>query len=236
MSPRNTVLIVEDDLSVQTLVRGYLELQDHAVVAVGTASEAYEEIRNRKYDVVLLDMGLPDEEGLAVARRINAVTDTPIIFVTGRDDEESRIVGLEVGAADYVSKPFHPRELSLRIRNVLKRKSAKDPVNREQLQFTFGPWKVDLSRRTVVNENGAIADLTRAELEVLIALLRAKSRVLTRDQLLDAIQSEAGKASDRVIDVLVSRIRKKLELKSKGSPAIITVTGVGYKLSEDGWG
>ncbi len=233
MSHPRRVLIVEDDLLVQTLMRGYLELQGLDVTAVSTGAAALREIRNGRYGIVLLDMGLPDEEGVVIARRIASCSDVPIVFVTSKADEESRIVGLEIGAEDYISKPFHPKELNLRIQNILRRSAAVGRRDEQKSFAQLGSWKVDTQRRRVWRDDGTIAELTRAELEVLIALIRANGRVLNRNQLLDVISSDSDKSSDRVIDVLVSRIRKKLNVDLERHDLILTVPGVGYRANDD---
>jgi DNA-binding response OmpR family regulator len=233
MKKMNRLLIIEDDMAVQSLLQGYLETQGFEVVAVRTAQQAFKEVRRRSFDLVLLDICLPDEDGLVVARRLLAIDDVSIMVVTARDDEETRIGGLEIGAEDFVSKPFHPRELVLRIKNILGRQGQASRREPRFKRVSAGPWFVDFECRVVFDRDGREIDLTKAELDILIALLRAKGRVLSRGFLLDVICSEAEKSSDRVIDVLISRIRKKLNVSELSPTLIVTVPGIGYKAAVD---
>jgi two-component system, OmpR family, torCAD operon response regulator TorR len=230
MSRRPRLLMVEDDPAILSLFGAYLEKEGYQVVGAATAASAEALVKKQEFDLILLDLGLPDEDGLVVARRIRASSTVPLVLVTQRSADADKIAGLELGADDYVTKPFNPRELSARIRNILAR--ADRGASRQVLEdvVRFGGWTLDLGRYTLTDGGGNAVPLTRAEFDVLKALLQASGRAVTREMLLDAIRARNTEGSDRAIDVLVSRLRRKLE-SGEGPPTIIiTVLGVGYRI------
>lgn len=231
MSREANLLIVEDEPSVSSLLSAYLEQEGFQVTCAGTASDALKLFGQKSFDLVLLDLGLPDEDGLVVARQLRARAQTPIIFVTQRANDMDRITGLEMGGDDYVTKPFNPRELTARIRNVLRRGSggAKVPAKNKS-SFRFSGWQLDLERRELSHDEKGQANLTRAELDLLAALVQANGRYLSRDFLIDAISQNADGASSKTVDVLVSRLRRKIESDPKSPELVVTVPGYGYKL------
>jgi two-component system, OmpR family, torCAD operon response regulator TorR len=227
------LLIVEDDLTLREVIAAYLGEAGFQVLLAENAKEFYTILAKGHIDLVLLDLELPDEDGLVLARQLKSKSDVPFIIVTGRGDREDRITGLELGADDYVTKPFDPRELILRINNVLNRKGSpnKIPPRRKDIQTVqFGGWNLLLDERSLIHDDGREATLTRAEFDLLASLGLAQGRVKSRDSLIDAISYGNEPPSDRAIDILVSRIRKKVEKNSKRPEWIKTVAGHGYRL------
>jgi|SRR5690349_23110630 two-component system, OmpR family, torCAD operon response regulator TorR len=230
MTRRHRLLVVEDDPAILSLFVAYLEKDGYQVAGAATAAGAEAMVKKQEFDLILLDLGLPDEDGLVVARRIRASSTTPLVFVTQRASDADKIAGLELGADDYVTKPFNPRELSARVRNILARSDKSGSRQGAEDIVRFGDWVLDLGRYTLRGGAGDTVPLTRAEFDVLKALLLASGRAVTRETLLDAIRPKNPEGSDRAIDVLVSRLRRKLE-GSEGRPTIIvTVLGVGYRI------
>lgn len=226
MSRLPRVLVVEDEAAIQELLRYSLEQAHFEVVIVGTAEQALAEIRSELPSVVLLDLMLPGMSGVVLAKQLRADARTrelPIIMVTARADEADRVGGLELGADDYVTKPFSPKELIARIRAVLRRRAphlAGDPVE-------IGPLSLDPLARTVTCE-GRPVDLGPTEFELLQYLMNHPNRALTRDQVLNAIRGDHRFLEDRTVDVYVRRLRAGLG--EHGEAMIETVRGVGYKL------
>ncbi len=229
MSKRANILIVEDDIAVQTLVAGYLETQGFGVRVADRGEALLKHLGSESLDLVLLDLNLPDEDGLVLVRQIRARSSIPIIIMTVRADQADRITGLEIGADDYVIKPFHPRELVARVRNVLRRHGEGAAPGGAPLQFDG--WVLDPDARTLTAPDGRPVTLTGAEFDVLTALARATGRVMSRHQLLDAAAHGGDPPSERAIDVLISRIRKKVEENPRSPRMIVTVQGHGYKLA-----
>jgi len=224
---RPRLLVVEDDPAVLSLFVAYLEKDGYQVAGAATAATAEALVRKQEFDLILLDLGLPDEDGLVVARRIRTGSNIPLVFVTQRSADADKIAGLEMGADDYITKPFNPRELSARVRNILARTDKSRSRQGLGDVVRFGEWLLDLGRYTLSDAAGNAVALTRAEFDVLKALLLAGGRAVTREILLDAIKHKNPEGSDRAIDVLVSRLRRKLE----GPPTVIvTVPGVGYRI------
>jgi len=229
MSRRPRLLVVEDDPAILSLFVAYLEKEGYQVAGAVTAASAEAQIKKQEFDLILLDLGLPDEDGLVVARRIRASSTIPLVFVTQRAADADKIAGLELGADDYVTKPFNPRELSARVRNILARAGSRSLQGVEDV-VRFGEWVLDLGRYTLTDGAGNGVPLTRAEFDVLKALLLASGRAVTREMLLDAIRQKNPEGSDRAIDVLVSRLRRKLESAEGPPTVIVTVLGVGYRI------
>ena len=225
------ILLVEDDETFSAVIAGYLETEGWAVEVVGTGQEMLRRVGSRSYGVVLLDLGLPDEDGLALLRKLVARSDVPVMVVTGRLSEETRITALELGASDILTKPLNPRELRYRVLNLMRRRSAP-PVS---TGLDLGPWRVDFACRTVEQTaTGQRAALTRAEFDALVFLLRGNGRAYSRAQILDAVSDAGGPDSDRAVDIMVSRIRRKLDLDASSGFGIATVRGVGYRIEQQG--
>ncbi|NQV83271.1 MAG: response regulator transcription factor [Rhodospirillales bacterium] len=230
----NHLLIVEDDELVQSLLAAYMQNEGFKVSLATTGKEMLACIDSEAIDLVLLDLGLPDEDGLVLARQMRARSSLPIIVVTARKDQKDRLAALEIGADDYLTKPFDPEELVLRVRNLLGR--AGDGDTQEALRnrtetFRFMNWTLDIGAHSLIDGTNNKVSLTRAEFNLLAALAKAPNRVLSRDYLLDAISQDADSPTDRLIDVLISRVRKKIEANPKKPEIITTVVGCGYKFS-----
>ncbi|HEX7612818.1 MAG TPA: response regulator transcription factor [Candidatus Limnocylindrales bacterium] len=224
-----TVLIVDDEPRIAELARDYLEHAGFAVLTAADGPAALMTARTRKPDVIILDLGLPGMDGLAVARTLRRESSVPIVMLTARDDELDRVLGLEIGADDYVTKPFSPRELVARIRAILRRIDRQDePGDRIE---TSGV-SIDLARMRV-EADGRTVDLTPTEFQLLVTLARQPGRIFTRSQLLDAIHGLAFESYERAIDAHVKNLRRKLEPDPTRPRYVLTVYGVGYRFCEE---
>ncbi len=224
------LLVVEDDPAVRALLVAYLEKDGYHVASASTVFEAEQRTGTRSYAMVIVDLGLPDEDGLVFARRLRTKSNVPIVFVTERSTDSDKIAALEMGGDDYVTKPFNPRELSARIHNILIRSGRGAERSSTEARIAIGEWWLDVGKRTFEDQAGNPQALTRAEFDLLSALVNAKGRVLCRNYLLDAISSKSDDACDRTIDVLVSRLRRKIEPSSRRPRIILTVPGIGYRI------
>ena len=224
-----TVLVVDDEPKIVALARDYLEHAGFRVTSASDGREALAAFRSASVDLIVLDLGLPLVDGLDVARGVRKTSNVPIVMLTGRGDESDRIAGLELGADDYVTKPFSPKELVARVRAVLRRaevaSAPKDVI-------TAGGVTLDVPRRMVTVGDRPI-DLTPTEFELLATLARAPGRVFTRAQLLDAVHGVAFESYERAIDAHVKNIRRKLEPDPRAPRYLLTVHGVGYRFAED---
>ena len=228
------LLIVEDDELVQSLLAAYHQKEGYRISLASNGKEMHALANSDKIDLILLDLNLPDEDGLVLARQTRSRSNVPIIVITARKERADRLTALEVGADDYITKPFDPDELILRVQNLLGRAgSEKDstPGGTPSDTIKFDGWTIDLGGRTLTNPNEQEVILTRSEFNLLSALAKAPNRVLTRDYLLDSISNDADAPSERMIDVLISRLRKKIEPDVKKPVRIMTVVGCGYKFS-----
>ena len=227
------LLIVEDDELVQSLLAAYMQNEGFKVSLATSGKEMLACIDSEAIDLVLLDLGLPDEGGLVLARQVRARSSLPIIVVTSRKDQKDRLAALEIGADDYLTKPFDPEELVLRVRNLLSRAggTTEEALRLKTEVFKFQGWTLDTGGHNLTGPGGETVSLTRAEFNLLAALARAPNRVLSRDYLLDAISQDADAPTDRLIDVLISRVRKKIEPDPKKPEITTTVVGCGYKFS-----
>ncbi len=223
------LLIVEDDEMMQSLLAVYLEQEGYDITAVLTGKDMFSVLSKRSADLILLDLTLPDEDGLTLARQVRARSSVPIIIMTARKGMEDRLAGLDIGADDFLTKPFDPRELVLRVRNVLKR--TGDATREENQVVGFDGWKMDMTSRTLTGPDETDVPLTSGEFNLLAALIKSPGRVQSRDYLLDAIARNDEPPSDRMIDVFVSRLRKKIGKNSGEQNYIVTVPGHGYKFT-----
>ncbi|HLR50421.1 MAG TPA: response regulator transcription factor [Candidatus Sphingobacterium stercoripullorum] len=224
---KKRILLVEDDKTFSTILAGYLEAKDLSVDTVETGKEMLQIVTTQLYDAILLDLGLPDDDGLILLRRLSNRLAIPIMVITGRSSIETRLTAFELGASDILIKPFHPKELQYRVINLLNKKIDS------QVKLRALEWEVDLAQRTVVStQTQATLPLTRAEFDAFVFLLKGRGQVFTRAQIIDAtISSDSNPESERSIDILISRIRKKLS-KNQNAPALIeTVRGVGYRIN-----
>jgi two-component system, OmpR family, alkaline phosphatase synthesis response regulator PhoP len=223
-----TVLVVDDEPKIARLARDYLEHAGYAVLTAGDGPSAVQVARTRRPDLVVLDLGLPGLDGLEVLRSIRTTGPMPVVVLTARDTELDKLLGLELGADDYVTKPFSPRELVARVRAVLRR-SERAPETGDRI--AVGDLVLDVPRmRATVAERPI--ELTPTEFSILATLARHPGRVFTRSQLLDAAHGEAFEAYERAIDAHVKNIRRKLEPEPARPRYLLTVYGVGYRLAE----
>jgi two-component system OmpR family response regulator len=227
------ILIVDDDREIRDLLALFLEKQRIRVTAARDAKEARRAWLNGHYQLVVLDLMLPGESGLDLARWLRTQSEIPIVMLTAMGEETDRIIGLELGADDYMPKPFNPRELLARIRAVLRRSGDPAEVKRDPSArgYRFNNWTVEPARRRLLNPEGVEVALTGGEYDLLLALLERANRVLTRDMLLDLLRGRQAGPFDRAIDVAVSRLRRKLEDDGRNAQLIKTVRGGGYVLA-----
>ena len=223
-----TIVLVEDDPSLRMLTARLLQENGYAVRTASTAPELWIALDAGPVDMIVLDLMLPGTNGIDLCRQIRRTSDIPIIFISARGSDEDRVLGLELGADDYLAKPFNTRELIARIRAVLRRGPITDldPGNRRH-EVRFEGWTVNLSRRELRSPSGAIVDLTGAEFDLLGTFIDQPQRVIGRERLIELSRTRVGDSSDRSIDVLVSRLRRKITAAG-GKPPIVTVRGVGY--------
>ena len=230
MSERPHVLIVDDDREIRGLLAQYLEKHDFRTTAVADGKEMRRVLDRTHIDLLVLDLMLPGEDGLALCRELRSRSQLPIIMLTARGEDVDRIVGLELGADDYVAKPFNPRELLGRIKAVLRRAAhaPRDPSPETVRGFSFGGWRLDTVTRTLTDSAGKEVSLSGAEYRLLAVLLGAGNRVLTRAQLTELLRGRDADPFDRSIDVRVSRLRQILGDDARAPQIIKTVYGEGY--------
>ena len=218
------VLVVEDDARLAEMLSEYLGEAGFRVTVAAHGTRALEQLTDADFDAIVLDLTLPDMDGLDVCRRLRATSDTPVLMLTARGDATDRIVGLELGADDYLPKPFAPRELLARLRAILRRRGNGTA---SEAPLCFGRLEIDRAARTL-RIDGAERTITSYQFALLVALAENAGRVLSRDTLMDLVKGEALEAFDRSIDVHVSRIRAAIEDDAKHPRRIITVRGAGY--------
>ena len=230
MSERPHVLIVDDDREIRGLLAQYLEKHDFRTTAVADGKDMRRVLDRTHIDLLVLDLMLPGEDGLALCRELRSRSQLPIIMLTARGEDVDRIVGLELGADDYVAKPFNPRELLGRIKAVLRRAAhaPRDPSPETVRGYSFGGWRLDTVTRTLRNSDGREVALSGAEYRLLAVLLGAGNRVLTRAQLTELLRGRDADPFDRSIDVRVSRLRQILGDDARAPQIIKTVYGEGY--------
>ena len=235
-----TVLTVDDDEDLQVVMRQYLEQQGYQFISALNGAELMSKLDLAHPDIILLDLGLPDQDGLSLLTAIRSKSNAPIIVVSGKNETADRIVGLEMGADDYLTKPFEMRELSARIKAVLRRSSGADrPVSEAEAtlgkakRLGFEGWVLDRLQYQLFDAAGKSAELTSGEFKLLEALVVAPSRVLSREQLFELTRQGEFDVYDRVIDIQIARIRKKLSDDPQNPALIKTVRGVGYMFCGD---
>jgi DNA-binding response OmpR family regulator len=230
------ILVVDDDPALRELLTGYLSDADLRVTAAASAQAMFEAFEQSAIDLVVLDLRLPDGDGLTLARQLRERAPVPVILLTGRADEADRVMGLELGADDYVTKPFSTRELLARIRAVLRRyqqaHAAVDERRDERRRaFRFAGWELNLKTRRLTAPDGRRLELSHNEFSLLVAFCSAPQRVLTRDQLLDLSRLHNAEVYDRTVDVQVLRLRRKIEADHARPELIVTERGAGYRLA-----
>lgn len=227
------ILVVDDDAEIRGLLGDYLRKSGYQVTTAADGKGMSAALEQGQIDLVVLDLMLPGEDGLVLCRDLRARSDLPVIMLTARGDETDRIVGLEMGADDYLPKPFNPRELLARIKSVLRRVHV--PPERLPIEngrfIRFGIWKLDVAARHLIAEDGLVVNLSGAEYRLLKIFLDHPNRLLNRDQLLELAQGRDAEPFDRSIDVQVSRLRQRLRDDAKKPRIIKTVRGEGYVLA-----
>jgi DNA-binding response OmpR family regulator len=225
------VLVVDDDPAIRSLLKDYLGGQGLRVSAVASGREMNELLEREAIDLVLLDLRLPGEDGLQIARELRERATLPIVLLTGQNEEADRVMGLELGADDYVTKPFSPRELLARLRAVLRRYQVQATLperDSTRRAFRFGGWELNLRTRRLLTPHGEQVELSNGEFSLLVALCGAPQRTLTRDQLLSMSRLHEAEVYDRTIDVQILRLRRKIEADPSHPALIVTQRGAGY--------
>jgi two-component system torCAD operon response regulator TorR len=229
--PRDRLLVIEDDPVTRAMIAGYFSEHNFDVVEAGSCAECRQALKRGRTDLIFLDVQLPDGDGFTLAREIQAATRAGIIFVTRRDTEVDRILGLEVAGDHYVTKPINLRELLARARSVLRRRAIEREAARSDTTVIFGSYVIDLTRRDLTGADGNPVALTRAEFDLLAALVGADGRPLSREYLIEVVSNRQAEVDVRTVDALIARLRRKLVGGTQ--PVIATVTGIGYKLVLD---
>jgi DNA-binding response OmpR family regulator len=240
-APMTTILVVDDEPKIVQLARDYLEHAGFVVVTAGDGRSALEVVAHDRPDLVVLDLGLPGLDGLDVTRQIRRAGDLPIVMLTARDDELDKLLGLELGADDYLTKPFSPRELVARVRAVLRRAEGSSSVSGGSPDgaatdalgtIHAGDITIDLDRMHV-QVAGRSVELTPTEFQLLVTLVRRPGQIRTRSQLLDAVHGVAFESYERAIDTHVKNLRRKIEPDSRVPRYILTVHGIGYRFADE---
>lgn len=236
-TPAAHILVVDDDEAVRDLLRDCFELEGYRVSSAKDGAELNQRLGEGRVDLITLDLKLGGENGLDIARQVRSHTNVPIVMISGKGDTIDRIVGLELGADDYITKPFHVREVLARVRAVLRRyESAAGAISTDtpsqssgsEERFAFGPWTLDTARRELRSAKGETTELTTAEYNMLEMFVRRPSRVMSRDTIMDLLKGHEWSPFDRSIDALIVRLRKKIEPDTDTPSLIKTVRGVGY--------
>jgi two-component system, OmpR family, response regulator len=227
------LLLVDDESALREPLADYLSRQGFAVAQAASAAQARSYLRDNRPDLVLLDIMMPGEDGLSLCRYLTESRQVPTIFLTARGEATDRIVGLEIGADDYVVKPFEPRELVARIRSVLRRAARGAHDNGENEVYEFDGWVLDPLKRRLLDPEGANVAISSAEFRLLVAFLEHPRQVLDRDRLLDMVQGREAHLFDRAVDNQISRLRRKIEADNRNPQLIQTVWGGGYMLAAE---
>lgn len=226
----NLIAVVEDDREIRALIAELLEQDGFETAACRSAEEFDRLLERQRVDLAILDVMLPGEDGLSLCRRLQARGDIPVLMVTAKGDDVDRIVGLEIGADDYLPKPFNPRELVARVRAILRRTRSLHRVGETRAgeKYQFANWRIDAGCRSLTSPAGITVELTGGEFELLMSFVTHPQRILNRDQLLDWTRGRSAAPYDRSIDVQLSRLRRKLAQHPSGDLLIKTVRGGGY--------
>src|SRR6266404_8881048 len=224
------ILAVDDDPSVRKVICNYLGDNDIRVTALASGREIADVMAREVIDLLVLDWRLPGEDGLAIARRLRAESKIPIIMLTGRSEEADRVMGLELGADDYLTKPFSPRELLARIRALLRRRRPEVQQGRPEgvRAYRFDGWELNLNTRSLRNRDGRPMPLSNGEFSLLVVFLGSPQRILSRDQLIDMSRLHSDDVYNRSIDTQIMRLRRKLEIDPAAPRYILTERGAGY--------
>ena len=239
MANKWRILVVDDDPEIRQLIKQYLEQHDYQVETACDGIQMQRVLNKVKIDCVVLDIMLPGEDGLALCRQLRQKSEVFIIMLSASGEEADRIIGLEVGADDYLAKPFSPRELLARIKAMTRRFTGHLAEQRRQRHVVSLPdiqflnWTLDRNRRRLIDPEGVTVPLSASEYELLLAFLENPKHVLSRDQLLDMTRGRESSPFDRTIDVQVARLRKKIEVDAKNPTIILTVRGGGYQFNAE---
>ena len=228
------ILVIDDDPDIRELIAEYLNNHDMRVSAGSSGKDLFDVVDRESIDLVLLDLKLPGEDGMVLGKALRDRAAVPIIFLTGRNEEADRVMGLELGADDYVTKPFSPRELLARVRAVLRRYQLQATLperDNTRRAFRFAGWEFNLRTRRLISSQGVSVDLSNGEFSLLSALCRAPLRILSRDQLLSMSRLHEAEVYDRSIDVQIRRLRVKIETDPANPTLILTERGAGYQLT-----
>ena len=229
------ILLVDDEASLREPLAEYLTGQGFVVTEADGGAAARARMIEHGFDIALVDIMMPGEDGLSLTRHLTEAKDLPTILLTAKGEAMDRIVGLEIGADDYVTKPFEPRELVARIRSVLRRAGRGGEVDtlEEDASYAFDGWRLEPLKRRLIDPDGTLVPISSAEFRLLVAFLTHPRQVMDRDRLLDMVQGREAHAFDRAIDNQVSRLRRKIEVDSKNPKLIQTVWGGGYRLAAE---
>ena len=222
------LLIVEDEPITRSQLAAHFEKEGYNVEVKEDAENVPQLVSSKEIDICLVDINLPGKDGLTLTRELRAGSDVGIILVTGKDEQVDRIVGLESGADDYVTKPFDPRELLSRVKNLLWRIRAQEKQKEQGFKRTFDGWSLDLNKRELTTPGGEPQSLSAGEFHLLLALIENAGQVMTRDQLMNRIRNREWYPDDRYIDVLVGQVRRKFRQHTPGTTFISTIHGTGY--------
>ncbi len=241
-APQSTnILVVDDDPDIRLLLRDCFALEGYTVIEAANGEEMRAHLKTMPINLITLDLALAGEDGLTLAREVRSQCDVPIIMVTGKGDMVDRVVGLEVGADDYITKPFHLREVLARVRSVLRRykptgtgeQTAAPQTPQTHIKYSFASWTLDLTSRQLTDEVGAERNLTTAEFNLLELFITRPHHTLSRDAIMEQLKGHDWSPLDRSIDTLVGRLRKKIE-NGQSSPKLIkTIRGVGYMFTAE---
>jgi DNA-binding response OmpR family regulator len=233
MAEPASILIIDDDPRLCRALARYLAREGYSVRTANSGKEMRQAVSADRPDLIILDLMLPDEDGFTLARELRATSDVPVVILTGKSDTVDKVVGLELGADDYITKPFDQRELLARVRSVLRRvsRSARPYPGEAVSVACFAGWKLDLNSYDLTSSSGEPVSLTSHEFALLAAFVRRGNRVLTRDAILELVAGRDWSPDDRSVDVLVGKLRKKIETDPRAPRLIETVRGVGYKFT-----
>jgi len=229
------IVVVDDEQPIRTLLRNCFEAEGFRISEAATGEELFGFVKGGDVDLITLDLTLGTESGLEIARKLRASSEVPIIMVTGKGDLIDRVVGLELGADDYIAKPFHLREMLARVRTVLRRggrqveKPVAEPLRESEVKYRLDDWELNYTKRELREPGGALCHLTTAEFDLLAVLIKRPGHVLSRETIMDFLKGHDWAANDRAIDSQISRLRKKLGGDSEG--LIKTVRGAGYSFT-----
>lgn len=229
------ILLIEDETIMISLLSAFLEKAGYQVILATTAGEALATFEKETPELILLDLGLPDEDGIVILRKLRTISKVPIVVLSARTDNKQRTTALELGADDYINKGVDPQELLLRLANILDKRTdgAVDPMVRPADNVRFAGWTLDLNARTVLNPDGEEVHLTPSEFHIMAALGNSAGGITKRQALIDAISGIEDGPTERALDTYINRLRKKIEADPKKPEIIVTMKGIGYRLKRD---